>query len=152
MLSILSIVAYKKNIKENGNKELDSALANEIILKAKIVSLNPLKLESPYLVEKTAVIKGTNIQTYGYVLKETGTIPRNVAPADPCWKIESGWFFYGRCAVYGTMFTDCSGNQAFAPCGFNCVGFHDICPPDEDDWMAQSPDKRITTVELKFSK
>lgn len=156
LIAAIPFIACKKSLKDESEQNLNEAQANEIVLKAKIVSQNPLKLESPDLIEKTATIEGTNIKTYGYVLKNpTNTASRNVQPVDPCWKIENGWFLYGRCAVYGTMFTDCSGNQLFSPCGSNCIGFHDICPPGDDCWdcwMAVSPNNKIKTLDLKFKK
>ncbi|XVJ67157.1 MAG: hypothetical protein HEQ40_13685 [Lacibacter sp.] len=126
------------------SKELE---LSTVSIKARIISTNPLKLSSPQLVEKVAKIKDTDITTYGYVLAKSGN---QVAGRTDCWSIETGYFFYGRCAVYGTLFSDCSGNTLFTPCGFGCTGFGDICPPDEDEWWARQSSERF--IELKFPK
>ena len=45
-------------------------------------------------------------------------------------KTERGYFYDGECFVYGTMYYGDNGVNLFVPCGFNCIGYDDVCP----DW------------------
>lgn len=140
-----SVLSCNKSYINEKKDSFNNKAETEVILNAEIISINPFKLKSPDLVETKATIKGTNIETYGYVLKKS-TSARNVQSSGG--NIERGWFLYGRCAVYGTLYTGDNGIQLFVPCGINCVGYNDVCPPGEDEWLAKFKENKI---ELRFN-
>jgi hypothetical protein len=140
------VIENSKTLNFPKNYQLLFKLDNEqenstfIYVTAKVVSYKPFKVESDDLEEVKAINKLTGEQTYGYVLKrnksngrtEEESVPREAPPT-----VEHGYFFVGRCLVYGTLYTFWQGNTTvyyFYPCGINCVALPDICPPDDDWW------------------
>jgi len=124
-----------------------------ISVTAKIVSTNPLVIESDQLITFKAVNKETGQLGIGYILKsEKAEKNLREASATPCYDeviIETGYFYYGHCLVYGTYYCD-RYYVGFFPCT-NCIGFDPICPPGDDGYtrMASSSNQSIS---LRFPK
>lgn len=91
-----------------------------------IKSLEPFKLESEEIEELLAKDSITNIETYGYVLKEMNR-----------WGTKIGYFFDNNsgCMVYGTMYYGDNGVNLFVAASVSTrLLFSDICPPAGSAW------------------
>ena len=94
------------------------------------------KLISSDLVEIPVVNSENNETTYAYVLRseyEQQQSSKNenseAQKSSGCdISFSGGYGFTGRCFVYGTFMTGNNCNTIFMPCGFNCIGFDDVCP------------------------
>lgn len=146
--SLIAFASCSKQADLENNKQRASASTQvaddgSIIVTAKIISTNPLKLESDSILEKAAVNKETGEITYGYVYKYGVNDPNAKLPSP----MDRGYYLVGACFRYGTMYHGDNGVDLFVPCGMSCVGFNDICPPDGDGYVRQAQ-----TLTLKFSR
>lgn len=97
------------------------------------------KLESSELIELSVINSENNKETYAYVLNteknKQSLVTLNLnydkqSLANCDFSFESGYGFTGNCFVYGHFITGNNCETIFIPCGYNCIGFNDVCP----DW------------------
>jgi|SRR5690554_4362602 len=112
---------------KNSEQNLKSTEIREIFISSEVEFIDGLpKLTSNELVEISVINSLTNRETYAYVLRSDYEMQYN---SDDCEvNIERGYMFTGRCFVYGSLLTGSDCTTFFLPCGFNCIGFDDICP------------------------
>jgi len=116
------------NFKFDSNTKSSQILELEV----EVISYNPIKLKSEFLREVSAINKETGKEMYGYVLindyTKSNGFNSSTGPADD----ETGYFFDGECFVFGTMYYGDNGVNLFVECGYNCIGFPDVCPGDNE--------------------
>ncbi|RFS26634.1 hypothetical protein DVR12_02265 [Chitinophaga silvatica] len=140
IMLICVVISCTKNAETPVKKKSTPDESPYLKIEAKVTS-NPFRLVSDQLKEVKAINKFTGDTVTGFV----------PVPVTPEYEqmIEYGYFLYGRCFVYGTMYNGNNGISLFVPCGINCVGLDPICPDDEDGWYTRKGER---TVELKFEK
>ncbi len=131
LLLSLTMLACSKSSNDSlqSEKKPEQVVKNARGISYTISSRSPFRISSDQLKEVDLVLNGK--QTYGYILKDPEDSNSLVSSlAEPsCGTMTTGYFFCGNCLVYGTLHISCSGVYLFHPCGFNCIGFDDICPP-----------------------
>lgn len=152
--------ADHENATPSQNQASSQGQAEQIEIKAKIISLSPFRLQSNQLQERTAASKATGQQVVGYVLDSKSTSSRSAKEGntgDPSAKEmpigDRGYFLVGDCYRYGTLIcaTDDPNNCLFSECPPGmCVGFDPICPGPGGGMARQS--EGSGTVILKFPK
>ncbi|MGY0427112.1 MAG: hypothetical protein ACWIPI_09855 [Polaribacter sp.] len=156
LLMLLSVIIFvysctNENLDEINNEKAtlkfiqntENTLAKEknskeyLEIDAEVISRKPFKLKSKYLKEVQAINKKTGEETYGYILVENNK-KENAnfqSKASPAGEIRHGYFLYGRCFVYGTMYIGDNGVNLFVPCGINCIALDPICPGENEAFV-----------------
>lgn len=106
-----------------------------IEITAEIISDKPFKLNSEYLEEVEAINSETGEKIYGYILSNSWQKNNKY---NRTGEIRRGYFLYGRCFVYGTMFIGDNGVNLFVPCPpTRCIALEPICPGEDEGYAKQ---------------
>lgn len=129
----LTFIKNVEDTKAKGNSDKEY-----LEIDAEVISIEPFKLKSKYLEEVQAINNETGESTYGYVLieenmKESANLQNKGAPVS---EIRTGYFLYGRCFVYGTMYGGDNGVNLFVPKTiFETIALDPICPGENEAFV-----------------